>query len=243
MLLALLLRRVGPRCTGSPSAAHAVLALLLPRRGTSDFLFRDFNKTTGVVLHGAAATSSCIKVDPASLSETQKVYDGDRAATSAYSKRHGAAERNDAALPAVQSASAERVSLHTVEASDAAADADAKLRGQFATATPSARAPPQCASRVPPRPCPSPQVARHRTPQSVYSGFVSKFTFQVTDQSRSCTEVKDKDFGLSQHKSCAVHGGDGFAFVLRGVAPGGARMLVSPVRCGRRAPGARHWAG
>lgn len=48
----------------------------------------------------------------------------------------------------------------------------------------------------------------------VLQGFETRFTFQITDQSRRCFEVKDQHFGLHEYQSCAVHGGDGLAFVL-----------------------------
>lgn len=50
----------------------------------------------------------------------------------------------------------------------------------------------------------------------VLSGFECGFRFQITDLSRSCNFVKDRNFGLKMHKACAVHGGDGFAFVVHG---------------------------
>lgn len=50
----------------------------------------------------------------------------------------------------------------------------------------------------------------------VLSGFECGFRFQITDLSRSCNYVKDRNFGLNMHKACAVHGGDGFAFVIHG---------------------------
>ncbi|RLN73354.1 hypothetical protein BBJ28_00011893 [Nothophytophthora sp. Chile5] len=48
----------------------------------------------------------------------------------------------------------------------------------------------------------------------VLRGFETRFTFQITDQTRRCFEVKDQNFGLREYQSCAVHGGDGLAFVL-----------------------------
>jgi hypothetical protein len=53
---------------------------------------------------------------------------------------------------------------------------------------------------------------RERLP--VLQGFETRFTFQITDQSRRCYEVKDQNFGVRQHTTCLVHGGDGFAFVV-----------------------------
>ncbi|KUF81258.1 hypothetical protein AM587_10006541 [Phytophthora nicotianae] len=68
-------------------------------------------------------------------------------------------------------------------------------------------------------------------PLPVLQGFETRFTFQITDQSRRCFEVKDQNFGLHEYRSCAVHGGDGFAFVLHShqnrtatLAAGGSNM-------------------
>jgi len=51
-------------------------------------------------------------------------------------------------------------------------------------------------------------------PLPVLQGFETRFTFQITDQSRHCFEVRDQNFGTRHYESCMVHGGDGFAFVL-----------------------------
>ena len=51
----------------------------------------------------------------------------------------------------------------------------------------------------------------HSRPVAVFLGFETKFTFQITDQSRTCTLVKDRQFSTSHHQSCMVHGGDGLA--------------------------------
>lgn len=53
-------------------------------------------------------------------------------------------------------------------------------------------------------------------PLPVLQGFETRFTFQITDQSRHCFEVRDQNFGTRHYESCMVHGGDGFAFVLHG---------------------------
>ncbi len=75
--------------------------------------------------------------------------------------------------------------------------------------------------------------------QEVLRGFECGFNFQITDQSRTCRNVKTADFGLHQYEvyttgrrcfdclptygllisvaslqACRVHGGDGFAFVI-----------------------------
>lgn len=55
-------------------------------------------------------------------------------------------------------------------------------------------------------------------PLPVLEGFETRFTFQLSDQSKRCVEVKDEHFGVRHYRSCSVHGGDGFAFVLHGHA-------------------------
>ena len=49
----------------------------------------------------------------------------------------------------------------------------------------------------------------------VLMGFETSFSFQVTDHSRTCSEHVDPSLSSNRlHRSCAVHGGDGFAFVI-----------------------------
>jgi len=56
--------------------------------------------------------------------------------------------------------------------------------------------------------------AWYKEPLAVLDGFETSFTFQILDQSQSCTYHVDPNVALKKHKSCYVHGGDGFAFVL-----------------------------
>ena len=48
----------------------------------------------------------------------------------------------------------------------------------------------------------------------VLKGFNTTFQFQITDHSQTCSYRLDPSFSLKHHKSCVVHGGDGFAFVI-----------------------------
>ena len=48
----------------------------------------------------------------------------------------------------------------------------------------------------------------------VFKGFSTTFTFQVTDHSQICSYRLDPTFSNKKYESCAVHGGDGFAFVI-----------------------------
>ncbi len=52
-------------------------------------------------------------------------------------------------------------------------------------------------------------------PAPVNNGFDTYFTFQISDHSKQCTLNKDQYFSLMHHRTCSVHGGDGFAFVIQ----------------------------
>ena len=54
----------------------------------------------------------------------------------------------------------------------------------------------------------------YTVPLSQLKGFETTFTFQISDHSKTCSYHVDPSIALSYHKSCAVHGGDGFAFVI-----------------------------
>ena len=49
--------------------------------------------------------------------------------------------------------------------------------------------------------------------ERVATGFQTQFSFRISDQTRSCTLVKDTSFASSASESCRVRA-DGFAFVL-----------------------------
>lgn len=49
---------------------------------------------------------------------------------------------------------------------------------------------------------------------SIYAGFDTYFTFQITDQSKECTLHKNQYFATIHHRTCSVRGADGFAFVI-----------------------------
>jgi hypothetical protein len=48
----------------------------------------------------------------------------------------------------------------------------------------------------------------------VIKGFDTEFSFQITGQSKTCSLYVDRMTSEEHHKSCAVQGGDGFAFVI-----------------------------
>jgi hypothetical protein len=51
-------------------------------------------------------------------------------------------------------------------------------------------------------------------PAPVNNGFDTYFTFQVSDHSKQCTLNKDQYFSLFSHRTCSVHGADGFSFLI-----------------------------
>jgi hypothetical protein len=55
----------------------------------------------------------------------------------------------------------------------------------------------------------------YRDDVPVNNGFDTYFTFQITDHSKECTLHSDQYFTLRHHRTCSVHGGDGFAFVVQ----------------------------
>lgn len=50
----------------------------------------------------------------------------------------------------------------------------------------------------------------------VFQGFDTIFEFQISEQSRLCKTYYEEVNSKMHHMSCAVHGGDGFAFVIHG---------------------------
>lgn len=50
----------------------------------------------------------------------------------------------------------------------------------------------------------------------VLTGFETTFSWTISDHSKECTRHTDRAFAQYEHESCAVHGGDGFAFVIHG---------------------------
>ncbi len=52
-------------------------------------------------------------------------------------------------------------------------------------------------------------------PAPVNNGFDTYFTFQISDHSKQCTLTKDQYFSILHHRTCSVHGADGFALVIQ----------------------------
>ncbi|KAG1701991.1 hypothetical protein DVH05_010481 [Phytophthora capsici] len=178
--------------------------LLLPvfRTVDAEFVYYNFDGTTGLVLNGKAATSSCAPFEPTK-----------------YSKFAGAGDVREASLDAILTEQLEGIRLETRDTethrtSGRIAVETAMLghRDRFEASEEMNR----CPVRLRLTASQPHQVSSVWYAQQlpVLQGFETRFTFQITDQSRRCFEVKDQNFGLREYRSCAVHGGDGFAFVL-----------------------------
>ena len=55
----------------------------------------------------------------------------------------------------------------------------------------------------------------YRDDVPLFRGFDTYFTFQITDHSKECNEVKDQYLSQKSYTTCNVHGADGFAFVIQ----------------------------
>ncbi|CAM9680470.1 unnamed protein product, partial [Chrysoparadoxa australica] len=54
----------------------------------------------------------------------------------------------------------------------------------------------------------------YHVPVPTLQGFETLFTFQITDQSKTCSEHLEPFLSSKTHTSCSVRGGDGLAFVI-----------------------------
>lgn len=180
------------------------LALLLCqiRGAVSDFFYADFNQTAGLVFNGAAKTTDCDEpsefVDDPSASdsgETSRLYQHGHTATTDVFSTVETAQRNS---------SDDEIDVH---------DAVLGHRNEFEVGLTTG-----CSTRLrltPSHPSKAGSVwYESRVP--VLTGFETTFSWQITDHSVECTEHVDRSFSRRLHKSCAVHGGDGFAFVVHG---------------------------
>jgi len=188
---------------------HALVMVLLWSSATCDFQYLDFESIIGLDLRGSASTTSCDAGKRLSY-RTDKYGN----------KTHGNMDDSTLGiLPTTQEddnfAQFQEVETDTLEGSAKVSTETAVLghRDKYAFA-------PQggCRTRVRLTPSEPSQAGAlwHARPLAVFLGFETKFKFQITDQSRTCTLVKDRQFSTSHHQSCQVHGGDGLAFVLHG---------------------------
>lgn len=179
----------------------------------ADFMYNTFNDTAGLHFNAAATTTSC--EDP--IEHSYKYNER-------LNLKHGLGDYNDhgEGVPRQQSEDTETVTVQELVSADNASES-ANVKTQTAIIghrddfVPS-QDPVRCPVRLRMTPAQPFKVGTVWRKQrvSVYTGFETSFQFKMSDLSRSCTFVKDRNFNTHHHTSCMVHGGDGFAFVLHG---------------------------
>jgi len=180
------------------------LAALGVAGAAGDFLYPDFNQTQGLIFNADAATSSCLdeEFEPNHYGDVQSDSD----------------KTNDE-IPMQRAETIDKYTERTVETDDHGDSRDiptsSAVFGHRDNFRPHPRG--RCPVRVrlnPSRPSRAGSMWYH-TPIPINKGFQTLFTFQVSDHSKECSKHKDPTFSLHMYESCAVHGGDGFAFVIQ----------------------------
>ena len=164
--------------------------LLFPTLTLSDFIFKDFHDTTGLKFVSDSFTSSCAN-----------------ASKFAYGDVHSpnVEDYDDVELPNEFTESTTLIEKTEVRTNPHGLTNDEF--GQVGHRDEFEHEPlKECPVRVrltPSKPNKS-GALWYTQGLEVLSGFECGFRFQVTDLSRSCNYVKDRNFGLSMHKACAV---------------------------------------
>ncbi len=182
------------------------------------FLYTDFNDTSALRLNGDAATSSCDDGGPYAYSAVHGAGDGPGAPSASVLGEGAATRSSTASLPfsAAAAASAARL-LAGFPSRDAFAGSPDGSSGGGGGCPTRLRLTPSRAFKA--------ASALRLEAVPVLGGWETGFTFQLTDPSRQCTQVKDATFGAASHRACTVAGGDGLAFVLHGDARAGSGAL------------------
>ncbi|OQR99761.1 hypothetical protein THRCLA_21796 [Thraustotheca clavata] len=167
------------------------------------FFYPDFNQTTGLSMNGNGATTNCIYVQKNDYTSTYAVDDVLDAAV------------NNSITFSLDQVQYEATYTSTLNSTKLVATHTAMF-GNRDTYKPSIVA--ECPVRLRLTASQPSQVGSmwFNDPLNVLDGFETRFTFQITDHSKRCYEVKSQNFGTNTYKSCFVRGGDGIAFVIHG---------------------------
>jgi len=164
----------------------------------ADFLYSDFSKTTGLIFNGDAYTSSCIDNIKYMYGGKHQTIRPDpkvevRISESTDTREVVTTETN----PRDNKAMNETLFGHRKEYKESPRDKMCPLRVRLTPSEPHKKS-----------------SMWYSQGQEVLRGFECGFTFEISDQSRTCRKVKTANFGVNQYEACRVHGGDGFAFVI-----------------------------
>jgi hypothetical protein len=167
----------------------------------SDFVFHDFNETTGLIFNGIAGTTNCFDDPLQRYGDVQGLAD--------IFNENVVQERGENTDDISESATETNLEIYNVEIETE----QAGFLHRKGTIT----APSRCNVRAritPSNPSKAGSVW-YRDEVPVSNGFETYFTFQASDHSKECTLHKDQYFSQINHRTCSVHGGDGFAFVIQ----------------------------
>jgi len=176
-----------------------LLIILLNTYG--DFVYKDFNETSGLILNGDAGTTNCHD-DPLFK---YGLLQGKADIFSVYSDPE-IGESTDIISSSTTETNIDTFNKETTET----------LAGFLHLKT-TASAPNTCNTRARLTPSKASTAGSmwYKEDVPVSNGFETFFTFQITDHSKECTLHKDQYFSQKHHKTCSVHGADGFAFVIQ----------------------------
>ena len=181
--------------------------IILPSTVRSGFIYEDFIQTTGLVLNGDARTCAC--------NSTQN-YD----------------EKEDGSIDSISEIETEGnmliQKLISVSRNDTINTYTNALGASFGHRERYIAEETNCFQRLRLTRSLQSQVGSvfYERMLPVFQGFDTIFEFQISEQSRICKTYFEKVYSKLHHMSCAVHGGDGFAFVAHG-DDNGSRSLGS----------------
>ena len=185
--------------------ASSALFLLLIHGVFSDFFYTDFNRTTGLVFNGAANAVDCN--EGSHLVDSDEQVGGENEGSQHALYQHGYTATMDVMTTvetAKQNSSNDDIASH---------EAMIGHRNEYEIGREDG-----CSTRLRLTPSHPSQAGSiwYESRVPVLRGFETSFSWQITDHSVECTEHVDRSFSHNLHKSCSVHGGDGFAFVIHG---------------------------
>ena len=166
----------------------------------ADFVYKDFNETTGLAFVGNAGTTNCRFL-----------------ALNNYGDVQGKADRFNEDAPLERSEQTDLTRESSVETNKEEFNAAInEYMAGFLHRPDTISAPNDCFIRGRLTPSGPSKVGAlwHIERVPVNNGFETSFTFQISDHSKECTVHKDQYFSQFHHRTCSVRGADGFAFVI-----------------------------
>jgi hypothetical protein len=187
---------------GTAVALWLIVSLAQLPQGRMDFVYPGFNNTQGLIFNGAAGTTSC-RYDERYI----------------YGDRQGFADTFGVDVVSEIQESTDFIYERSTETNNVTfnEEIESSLAG-FLHRNDTQEAPMRCdtiRTRLTPSNPSKVGSMWFRDPIPFTNGFDTQFTFQITDHSKECTLVKDQYFSQRSYRTCSVHGGDGFAFVIQ----------------------------